>query len=165
MHQAAAVLTFLCPGLRFFHDGQFEGRLKRVPVHLGRRPVESVQQVLQDFYTRLLSCVHQPTPQNGQWSLVDCTAAWDGNWTWDCFICFAWQESAGRPLLVAVNYAGNQSQCRVRLPFTELSGHQVRLRDLMGTAVYDRDGSELFSVGLYLDLPPWGYHVFAVEKP
>ena len=165
MHQAAAVLTFLCPGLRLFHDGQFEGRLKRVPVHLGRRPVEPVNQVLRDFYTRLLRCVHKPTPQNGQWSLLDCTAAWDGNWTWDCFICFTWQEPAGQPLLVAVNYAGNQSQCRVRLPFPGVAGQKVRLRDLMGTAVYDRDGSELFSAGLYLDLPPWGYHVFTVEKP
>jgi hypothetical protein len=164
MHQAAAVLTFLCPGLRFFHDGQFEGRLKRVPVHLGRRAVESVNQALQDFYARLLSCIHQPVLQDGQWSLVDCAPAWDVNWTWDCFICFSWQKSGSQPLLVTVNYAGNQSQCRVRLPFTEVQGQTVRLRDLMSPAVYDRDGSELFSVGLYLDLPPWAYHVFTVEK-
>ena len=26
VHQAAAVITFLSPGLRFFHQGQFEGR-------------------------------------------------------------------------------------------------------------------------------------------
>jgi hypothetical protein len=30
----------------------------------------------------------------------------------------------------------------------------------MGAASYDRDGSDLGSQGLYLDLPPWGYHVF-----
>ena len=29
-HQAAAVLTYLSPGLRFFHQGQFEGRRKRI---------------------------------------------------------------------------------------------------------------------------------------
>ena len=29
VHQAAAVITFLSPGLRFFHQGQFEGRKKR----------------------------------------------------------------------------------------------------------------------------------------
>ena len=32
----------------------------------------------------------------------------------------------------------------------------------MGPASYDRDGSDLVSRGLYLDLPPWGYHVFEV---
>jgi hypothetical protein len=26
MHPAAAVITFLVPGMRFFHEGQFEGR-------------------------------------------------------------------------------------------------------------------------------------------
>ena len=63
---------------------------------------------------------------------------------------------------MAVNYAANQSQCYVRLPFAELAGHRVRLKDLTGPASYDRDGSELVSRGLYLDLPPWGYHVFEV---
>jgi hypothetical protein len=32
----------------------------------------------------------------------------------------------------------------------------------MGPAEYDRDGNDLASRGLYVDLPPWGYHVFAV---
>ncbi len=30
VHEAAAVITFLSPGLRFFHQGQFEGRMKRL---------------------------------------------------------------------------------------------------------------------------------------
>jgi hypothetical protein len=66
-------------------------------------------------------------------------------------------------LLIAVNYAGHQSQCYVRLPFPDLAGHTVRLKDLMGSASYDRDGSDLGARGLYLDLPPWGYHVFDVS--
>ena len=78
------------------------------------------------------------------------------------FIAWAWQARDGQRLLVAVNYAANQSQCYVRLPFPELSGQTVRLKDLTGPASYDRDGSDLVSRGLYLDLPPWGYHVFEV---
>jgi hypothetical protein len=30
----------------------------------------------------------------------------------------------------------------------------------MGPASYDRDGSDLVSRGLYLDLPAWSYDVF-----
>ena len=37
VHQAAAVITFLSPGLRFFHQGQFEGRRKRISPHLVSR--------------------------------------------------------------------------------------------------------------------------------
>jgi hypothetical protein len=35
---------------------------------------------------------------------------------------FAWQGPNGECLLVAVNYAPNQSQCHVRLPFADLAG-------------------------------------------
>ena len=40
-HRAAAILTFLTPGLRFFHQGQREGKRVRIPVHLGRGPDEA----------------------------------------------------------------------------------------------------------------------------
>jgi hypothetical protein len=101
--------------------------------------------------------------QDGKWTLLDCTPAWDGNWTWDCFICFAWQQPRKAPLVVAVNYAPNQSQCYVHLPFEELRGHTARVQDLMSPAAYGRDGVELVSRGLYLDMPPWGYHVFRLD--
>ena len=42
IHEAAAVITFLSPGLRFFHQGQFEGRKKRISPHLCRGPEEPV---------------------------------------------------------------------------------------------------------------------------
>jgi hypothetical protein len=32
----------------------------------------------------------------------------------------------------------------------------------MGLAIYDRDGNDLVSRGLFLDVSPWGYHVFEV---
>jgi hypothetical protein len=61
---------------------------------------------------------------------------------------------------MVVNYAGHQSQCYVPLPFPDLTGRAVRLEDLTGPASYDRDGSDLVSRGLYLDLLPWAHHVF-----
>ena len=107
--------------------------------------------------------LRQPTVRDGQWRLLDCAPAWDGNWTSDCFITWSWQGGDGQRRLIAVNYAGNQSQCHVGLPFPDLSGRMVRLKDLMGPASYDRDGTDLESRGLYLDLSPWGYHVFEMS--
>jgi hypothetical protein len=49
----------------------------------------------------------------------------------------------------------------VRLPYTELAGHEWQLRDRTSSTVYQR-GGELADQGLYLDLPPWGYHVFQI---
>ena len=59
-HKAAAVLAFLSPGLRFFHQGQLTGSRLRVPVHLCRGPEEMPDIPLVEFYTKLLNCLHLP---------------------------------------------------------------------------------------------------------
>jgi hypothetical protein len=164
VHRAAAVVTFLSPGLRFFHDGQFQGRKKRISPHLSRRPDEPVDADLVKFYDRLLAVLRQPLVREGRWQLAECIPAWEGNWTWDCFLAFAWQGSGEDRLLAAVNYAPNQSQCYVRLPFTDLGNRQWRLQDQLGTDAYDRDGNDLQFRGLYLDMSPWQAVVFSPTR-
>jgi len=164
MHEAAAVIAFLSPGLRFFHQGQFEGREKRISPHLVRAPEEPIDGALQQFYDRLLAVIRQPVVRNGEWHLLECTPAWEGNWTVDCFLAFAWQGPGGDRLLVTVNYAPNQSQCYVRLPFTDLGNGRWRLEDLIGNATYDREGNDLQARGLYLDVPPWKASVFSLKR-
>jgi Alpha amylase, catalytic domain len=165
VHEAAAVLTYLSPGLRFFHQGQFEGRRKRISPHLVRAPQEPVDEALRRFYDRLLAVLRSPVARDGEWCLLECGPAWEGNWTWDGFVAWSWRGGDGQRLLVAVNYKGNQGQCYVRLPFDELRGRAVRLQDRMSPAVYDRSGDDLVARGLYLDMPAWGYHVFEVGRP
>jgi hypothetical protein len=163
VHEAAAIVTFLSPGLRLFHQGQFEGRLMRISPHLVRAPQEQGNDALQQFYDRLLSVLGRATVRERQWDLLECAPAWDGNSTWDGFLAFAWHGGDAERLLVTVNYAANQGQCYVRLPFADLAGAQVRFDDLMSDARYDRDGSDVVSRGLYLDMRPWGYHVFEMR--
>ena len=164
IHEAAAVITFLSPGLRFFHQGQFEGRMKRISPHLCRGPNEPVNQPLVSSYDRLLTVLRQPVVRDGQWQLLECAPAWQGNWTNDCFVAFAWQGKDGERLLVAVNYANHQSQCHVRLPFTDLGDDQWRLQDHFDTAAYDWNGADLQTRGLFLDEPPWKASVFSLTK-
>ncbi len=162
-HEAAAVITFLAPGLRFFHQGQFEGRKKRISPHLNRAPAEAVDSALHQFYERLLSLLRQPTFRQGQWQLLECTPAWHTNWTNECFVAFAWSGPGDERYLIAVNDTGHQSQCRLRLPFPGLDGRTWRLQDQLGAETYDRDGDELRSQGLYLDLRPWQACAFRLK--
>jgi hypothetical protein len=161
IHKAAAVITFLSPGLRFFHQGEFEGRKKRISPHLGRGPNEPIDEELRAFYDRLLSVLRQPAFRDGQWQLLECTPAWDGNGTHDCFLVFAWQGA--ERFVVAVNYAGTQGQCHVRLPFSDLAGKKCRLEDQLGAGVYDWNGDDLKGRGLYLDMTPWQACVFKLS--
>lgn len=161
-HEAAAVLTFLTPGLRFFQQGEFEGRTRRISPHLCRAPEEPVNQRLKEFYERLLHSLHEKIFRDGKWQLLECAPAWAGNNSSNDFIACGWQENGTRAV-VAVNYSDHPSQCYLRLPFADLGHRRWRLRDLMSDARYDREGEELQSRGLYLDVGPWRAHVFELE--
>jgi hypothetical protein len=162
-HRAAAVITFFLPGLRFFHEGQFEGRQVHVSMHLGRRPEELQDPGLHAFYERLLQVFGREEVHGGRWQLAECRPAWQGNPTWDRFIVMSWEGVGGGRLLVVVNYGPTQAQCYAQLPFRENTGTVV-LQDLLDEHRYERDGADLAARGLYLDLPPWGRHVFAVQR-
>jgi glycosidase len=164
VHRAAAVLTFLSPGLRFFHQGQREGKRVRIPTHLGRGPSEAPDAEISAFYDRLLACLRDPAYREGAWQLLDARPAWEGNESNDAFMAFAWTGPDNQRRLVIVNYAGHQSQCYVALPWSDLTGRTWRLQDRLGEAVYDRDGTDLAERGLYLDMPAWGTHMFEVQE-
>lgn len=163
-HQAAAIITFLTPGLRFFHQGQFEGKKKRISPHLVRAPQEPVDASLQTFYTMLLGLMKRSVFRDGEWRVLESISAWHGNESWDDFVPFAWRGKDGDRILVVVNYAPYAGQCYLRLPFSDITETQWRLHDLMGSDTYDRDGNELYSKGLYLDMQPWQYHIFEMNK-
>jgi hypothetical protein len=163
VHRAAAVITYLAPGLRFFHQGQLEGRKKRISPHLVRAPEESPDWEMEEFYEHLLAVLRKPIVKTGEWQRLDCHPAWDGNGSWDSFVACCWRGSSGERMVAAVNYAPHSSQCYLEAPFPEIRNRSVRLQDLLGPAAYIREGSELLDRGLFLDLQPWSYHVFDLE--
>lgn len=162
LHRAAAVIAFLVPGMRFFHEGELEGRRVHVSMHLGRRPAEPVDEELRAFYLQLLAVLKSPIPKDGEWTLLECHPAWDGNVTAQQFIAFSWQLGGSR-LLAAVNFGPAQGQCYIPVPWHDLAGKPVMLCDRLTVASYERSGEDLQRQGMYLDLPAWGYHVFEVR--
>ncbi len=163
IHRAAAVITYTIPGLRFFHQGQFEGRKKRISPHLVRAPYEPVDLEMKAFYETLLAVLEDHTVQNGAWQSLDCLPAWDGNGSWDAFVAHAWRGSDGERRLIAANYAPHASQCYIPLPFPEVKNRSVQLTDSLSSTCYTREGDDLLARGLYLDMGPWTYHSFALE--
>ena len=69
------------PGCVSSTRDKFEGRKKRISPHLVRGPDEPVDQRLKQFYDRLLAVLRQPVVRDGQWQLLECAPAWEGNWT------------------------------------------------------------------------------------
>jgi glycosidase len=69
--RAAAAAAYTLPGIRFFFEGQAEGRRARVPIQLGRAPREDVALECRDFYERLLRLLGRETLRRGGWSPLD----------------------------------------------------------------------------------------------
>lgn len=160
IHEAAAVLTYFCPGLRFFHQGQLQGWQDKISVHLCRGPEQTTNPRLEEFYHRLLDVLRLDLFREGVWQLLGCKVAWETNWTSECMIAFAWQGANARSAIVVVNYAPNQSQCYLPMPWPYLEGRLYQLNNLLGTETYDRTGDSLLSPGFYLDMPAWGGAVY-----
>jgi hypothetical protein len=83
VHEAAAVITFVSPGLRFFHQGQLEGRRTRISPHLVRAPDSrwtGAEPVLRAAARRAPA-----GSARGHLAPARVRPAWEGNGTNDCF--------------------------------------------------------------------------------
>ena len=156
--RAAALTIATLPGIRLFHEGQFEGRKVRLPVFLSRPPGESVDQDLQAFYKKLLQAVNRPIFREGQWSLCDRTG-WPNNASFQNLVAWNWAKDGERYLIV-VNLSDSFVQARVQVRWANAGGGIWHLIDVLSSKTFERDGDEMLWQGLYVELGPWNYHFF-----
>jgi glycosidase len=155
--RAAAVVMATIPGAKLLYEGQLEGRKVKLPVFLGRRPVEPVDAELGAFYRALLRVAVSSTVREGEWKLCE-RSGWSDNASYQNLVAWAWRGAEDR-LLVVVNLSDAGAQGRVRLPWEELRGRTWQTTDVFDGRTYQRTGDELCGEGLYVELPAWGFHV------
>jgi len=155
--RVAAVVVLTLTGARLLHEGQFEGRKVRLPVFLGRRPVEPVDPDLRAFYRTMLKIASDKSLHEGEWRLCERTG-WADNASYQNLVAWCWRND-GEYNLIIVNLSDTAAQGHVRLPWDELKGRLWQMTDIFTKEVYERKGDEMCNQGLYVDLPPWGYHV------
>ncbi|MDT8069113.1 MAG: alpha-amylase family glycosyl hydrolase [Terriglobia bacterium] len=160
--KAAAVVTSTLMGARLFHEGQLEGRKVRLPVFLGRRPSESVDPDIQEFYKKLLLAIDKPVFREGEWSLCQCTG-WPDNRSFQNVVAWRWSNLDER-FLIVVNLSDAPAQAIVHVGWEDLAGQNWIFRDTLSDATYDRCGDELLSSGLYIELAPWNCHFCECQK-
>jgi len=156
--KAAALISLTLPGAKLIHEGQLEGRTVRLPVFLRRRPPETPNAFIRNFYETVLDLIAAPELYKGEWSLCP-VSGWDNNQS--CRHILAWYWKFERKVcLIAVNYCPKPSQGFVYLPGCDLKDHTWRLVDLFTQDHYIRNGDEMTISGLYVGLEPWGFHFF-----
>ena len=162
-HEAAAIISFFIPGLRFFHQGQLQGYKKKISPHLIRGPRENIDATLNAFYKKLLGTLKQEIYHSGNWEQLSPLPVHEANPSYNNFLGFAWSHKHDKVIIV-VNYSSAQSQCFLKLPYSDLDGQQWTLQDEFSGVAYKRDGTELRHAGLFLDEPGWKYYTFTLKK-
>ena len=155
--RAAAVVIATLPGATMWHEGQFEGWRVRLPVFLGRRPAEPVDEELRRFHLGLIGAA--AARRRGDWALCD-ASGWPDDSSSTQLLAWSWIDDEQRSLIV-INFADAPAAARIHPPWNDLAERTWRLEDLLSDRMFERDGTEIATDGLYVQLAPWEFHVFA----
>ena len=161
--QAAALLTLGLPGMRLVHDGQIEGRCRRLPVELGRRALEPILQGMHWFYRKLLASLSHPVFHDGEWQLLEACEAPSESTTFRSIVAYSWRMG-DEHRVVAANLKGTPAQCYLPLESPGLEDQSWELKDLLGDVREILKGDKLKEPGIFLKMPGYGFHLFALQK-
>lgn len=179
VYQAAAVMCYLVPGLRFFQHGQIEGSKVRVPMQLARLPIEAVDLAVQEFYQRLLDCLRLPAIRYGHWRRLEELTEQAETRILDeidekihpltkeiplPFISFVWNGIDVHPVWVIVNYSSKPHSGTLRLPKIKAEHNVLRLVDRLNThgAELHFTVEDLAQTGLVMELSAWEVRVYEI---
>lgn len=160
-HKALALASLTLPGMRLLHDGQLDGRTVKVPVFLGRRRKEPVNDEIGTFYRRLLDLLKSPAMRHGTWNTCR-VEGWPENNVYTNLLAWEWTED-GERVMIIINLSDAPAQGRVRSAHGFSTGRAYQLFDVISGELYYRDGEEMNEPGLYAGLQPWGVHAFVIE--
>jgi hypothetical protein len=163
--KAATILLATAPGMRFFHEGQLEGRKLRAPVQLGRRAEEPVDEATARLHEKLCETMKLDVLRHGSFAMLTPRAITPGSTAPESFVAYRWDSKASA-VVVVVNFAPARGLCRIPLDIAGIAGRTVSLVDRLEGKEYRREGDDLLSErkGLFIELPAYGAHVFEVKK-
>ncbi|MEW6652590.1 MAG: alpha-amylase family glycosyl hydrolase [Bacteroidota bacterium] len=158
--KAAAIVVSTLQGMRFYNDGQLEGKRVKVPVQLSREPEEKTNTEVQLFYSKLLKICSAEVFKKGTWKLLKPLSSWETNLTYQNILAWEWQLRDERRI-VLINYSEAQSSCRLKLDITGYP-EELIFKDLLNDVNYNRSAEEIYVLGLYIELKPWQAHILAL---
>lgn len=158
---AAATVVSTIQGLKFYHDGQFEGKKIKLPLQLGREPNEKLCIPIRDYYDKLLAITKAEIFEKGEWNMLYPKSIGFGNNSFENFFAWQWVLNTERRIVV-INYSYSTSQCRLKLDL-KCDKRKITLVDLLTGEVYERWVEELNNSGLYVELKAYQSHIFSIS--
>lgn len=156
---AAGTLMSTLPGLRFYHQGELEGRKIQLPVALRVAAPEPPNPVFVDFFEKILRVTNEDVFHRGQWNLLPVTPGGDA--TSENLIAYEWRSAAAWKIIV-VNLSGGTAQGLIRLADRVSPANEYTFYDQLHEVRYPRFGQELSNIGLFVRRDPFQAHLFDI---
>jgi hypothetical protein len=157
----AAVGTLLStlPGMRFYHQGELEGRRIHLPITLRAAADEPPDPFATNFFQKILRITKQDVFHEGKWSQLD--VAPEGDAPTDSLLVYEWRSPKAWKI-IAVNLAAYTSQGRVHLADRVSPTQNYIFNDELNHVPYDRTGQELHDIGLFIRRDAFQAHLFDI---
>lgn len=158
---AAAAILATAPGMRFFYDGQFEGRRVKAPVQLGRWPDEPHDDAVRSLYERVLAFAADDVVHEGEWRMPNVSHAGDD--THAHIVSFGWTRGETFVLVVA-NVGPGTAQAHLDVLADLADGDVFDFEDRLTGESYRWTRESLEQRGLYVRLEAGAAHLFKVHR-
>ena len=157
---ADGTLLGTLPGMRFYHQGELEGRRIHLPITLRIAADEPPDPVSKNFFQKILQITRQDVFHEGKWNLLD--VAPEGDAPTDALLVYEWRSPKAWKI-IAVNLAAYTSQGRVHLADRVSPTQNYIFNDELNNVRYDRSGEELHNIGLFIRRDPFQAHLFDIS--
>ena len=161
--KAAALVTLTLPGGCLIYEGQNYGHRIKLPVQLGRNPLEETDKEISDYYQKLMKNIPGRDFGNGSWSLCETKSVDPNDSSYSNIISYLWWINDSYRLIV-VNYSPTFSKAHIKISPFHFDTFKWNFIDLLHQESYNYAGDDLYKYGLYVELDPWKGHIFKIRK-
>jgi hypothetical protein len=144
---SAGTLMGTLPGMRFYHQGELEGRKIHLPITLRIAAEELLDPVSIAFFQKILQITQQEVFHDGEWNLLQVVP--EGDVPTEGLIVYEWR-SANAWKVIAVNLTSVAMQGRIRFGDHISPSQQYDFHDELDDVHYARNGEEIHKVGLFI---------------
>ena len=158
---ALATLVATLPGVRFYHQGQLEGKKLHLPIQLRLAAQETPDPQVQELYRKLLALSQSDVYHQGEWRLLEIRSS--GDPSFEKLIAYEWRLATKRKI-VAVNLSADVSQGSISLHGQTDASATYELADELNDKRYEWRGRDLVDGGLFVRLEGYRSHVLDLSR-
>jgi len=154
---AAAMIMYTLPGLRFYWMWDMNGYKNKLDVHLRRELSEPSIGDVQNFYSRILKITNNDVFNYGDWVYLPVTGTND-NWR---LIAYRWQYKDQKRLCV-INYSDTDGSGYIQLTNADArnGNDTIPVTDLLSNQTYYRSARTMRTQGLFVVVNSWYAQIF-----